>query len=297
MKLNLFNNKKLIGISVILFLIALFVALYFFVLYPKSNEVSMKEVELSTQEQILSTLQNKITSTNTNTFQNTVALQKMVPVKPLSQQLLLDIEKAEVVSGSFVVSMSFEDSEVEVPETEQQNAEETEAADGEVEEEEESIPLPTGVKKITVTLNVESPSYFEFEEFLRILEDSERITVVESIDFSANEEIIEMEQESTPLSYEVILSAFYMPTLTDLIEHLPKIATPEPANKKNPFSEFGDYSNSVSTKTEDPVKVETENSDEDPFSKEEEAENLNTENTPQTSSNTEDVDANNEGQY
>lgn len=261
------NNKVTIILSVLL-AIALFAALYIFILYPKQQEIPLKERELASQQQLLTALQGKITDTNSSTFQSTVELQKMVPVKPLSQQLLLDIEKAEVVSGSFVVNMVFADSEVtitDMPGNEQtrldERIEEDLNPDSEGNEPEEAIILPTGVKKISVTLAVESPSYFEFEKFISILENSERITVIENIDFTAGEEIIDYEQTDRPLSYQVRLSAFYMPTLSDLIDSLPKMESPEPANKKSPFTRFGD---TTSTKQEDETSsVDSDSSSED----------------------------------
>ncbi|BDG36959.1 hypothetical protein [Saccharococcus caldoxylosilyticus] len=40
-----------------------------------------------------------------------VALQKKIPVKPLTEQLLLDLEKAEVVSDSMITSISVSEGE------------------------------------------------------------------------------------------------------------------------------------------------------------------------------------------
>lgn len=287
MNIKLPTNNKVTIIATIFVLALLFASIFFFLLYPKMKEIPLKETELTSQEQILSVLQGKITNTNTNTFQSTVSLQKLVPVKPLSQQVLLDIEKAEVVSGSFVVNMVFEDGEVteentgqaeenvesteqtedaeqaeeETNTTEEQNStEETEETEETVEKK-ETIPLPTGVKKISITLNVESPSYFEFEKFISILEDSERITVLEAIDFTAGEEIIDYEQTDKPLSYQVKLSAFYMPSLSDLIDSLPKMETPEPAKKKNPFTKFGDYSKSSNTEAGSQANDSTKETD------------------------------------
>lgn len=275
MNMKLPNRKWLITGSVFL-IISLFAALFFFLLYPKIQQIPLKEQELSSQEQLLSALQGNITNTNSNTFNSTVNLQKMVPVKPLSQQLLLDIEKAEVVSGSFVANMAFDiDGEVtDLSSKEEGTEEETTPLEDRIEEDldpekaevgelKETIPLPTGVKKITVTLNVESPSYFELEEFIKILESSERITVIESIDFTAGEEIIDYEQTDKPLNYQVVLSAFYMPTLTDLIDSLPKMETPEPAEKKNPFSKFGDVSSSELKENSKTENSNTETSTED----------------------------------
>lgn len=271
MNIKLPKNEKLLILSTAILLIGLFAGIFFFVLYPKMQQVPIKETELKSQEQLLSALQSKITNTDSNTFQSTVSLQKLVPVKPLTEQLLLDIEKAEVVSGSFVVSMSFEDSEMTAEE--QQEAEEVETVEEQVDEQlnpdetteeeetKEPIPLPTGVNKITVTLNVESPSYFELEKFIGILESSERIIVIDSIDFTAGEEIIDVEQTDKPLSYQVILSAFYMPTLSDLIESLPKMERPEPANKKNPLSKFGEVTEGASKTTGESVNTSQNSSD------------------------------------
>lgn len=229
-------------------LLLLFAGIYLFVLFPKMEKIPQKEAELATQEQLLSVLQSKITGTNSNTFQSTVALQKMVPVKELSQQLLLDIEKAEVVSGSFVVNMNFDDGDVTFenePVEEDETTEEKMTAESNEdeepnEEETNTITLPNGVKKTIVTLNLESPGYFEFEKFISTLENSERITVVEALDFTAGEEIIELEQSEQPLRYQVKIAAFYMPALVDLIDQLPKMETPEPANKKTPLVKSGD---------------------------------------------------------
>lgn len=228
-------------------LLLLFAGIYLFVLFPKMEKIPQKESELSTQEQLLSVLQSKITGTNSNTFENTVALQKMVPVKELSQQLLLEIEKAEVVSRSFVVNMNFDDGDVSFehePVEESETAEENETGENEDEqsreEETNTITLPNGLKKTVVTLNVESPGYFEFEKFISILENSERITVVEALDFTAGEEIIELEQSEQPIRYQVKIAAFYLPSLVDLIDQLPKMETPEPANKKTPLVKSGD---------------------------------------------------------
>ncbi len=256
MSMKLSKGKWLI-IGTIFLLILLFVGIYFFVLYPKIGLIEQKETELKMQQQLLATLESKSVETNEHSFESTTTLQQLVPVKPLTEQLLLNIEKAETVSGSFVVSMSFADEEVTVEggaaaEGDQQVPEDIKAEQNKMDEnsaekgnEDEQIPvensLPTGVKKVTVTMDIESPTYFELETFIRTLETSSRITVVEAIDFTANEEIIETEQVDKPLSYQVTLAAFYMPTLTDLLDELPKMESPEPAKKKNPFSNFGDF--------------------------------------------------------
>ena len=264
MNIKLSNSKWGIP-GLILLLILLLVGAYFLLVYPKIGVIDRKESELNTQQQILATLESGIGKSNDTAMESTTTLQKQVPVKPLAQQLLLVIEKAEVVSNSFVSSMNFSDAEVtiEAPLEENEATDETNDVDNEALNEEadraetegqqentgEGEPqqpfLPQGIKKITISLNVESPSYYEMESFIHTLENNKRIMVIESIDFTANEEIIELEQVDKPLSYGVTVSAFYMPTLTDLIDGLPKVDSPEPAEKKNPFSNFADYTGSI----------------------------------------------------
>lgn len=265
------RKEKFITVTTIFVLILFFISVFYFILYPKLEKIPLKENELTTQEQILSTLQNKITDTNRTTFDSSVTLQKLVPVKSMSQQLLLDIEKAEIVSGSFVENMEFEDGEELEDNQESEDLESIATgkdAESETEDTGKSVSLPSGLKKITVTINVESPTYFEFEEFIGILENSERITIIESIDFTEeDEEVIEEGQSDLPLRYEIVLVAFYMPTLADLIDRLPKMEAPEPANKKNPLSNFGEYSGEEPSKSEAPIQngnsVESEQTGED----------------------------------
>lgn len=271
LKLKLSSNKWVIP-GLVFFLILIIVGVYFLFLYPKMGFIEQKEKELKMQQQLLKTLESNIGKSSETTSESTVALQKLVPVKPLAEQLLLNIEKAEVVSNSFVLSMDFSDAEVTIEEetpadgdrepgenngadikaqnekadtvgTEEQSAETPKDNTGK--KETQKLSLPQGVKKITISMNVESPNYFDLESFIRTLENSERIMVIESIDFTANEEIIEYEQVDKPISYQVTASAFYIPTLTDLMDQLPRIEGSEPAEKKNPFSNFGDYTGSI----------------------------------------------------
>jgi type IV pilus assembly protein PilO len=80
------------------------------------------------------------------------------------------------------------------------------------------------------------------EKFISTLESLNRIVVVESINYSGGQEITSLEKEpaADKLSYSLSVSAYYLPTLNDLIADLPKIDAPGPANKKNPLSAFTD---------------------------------------------------------
>ncbi|WNS74461.1 pilus assembly protein PilO [Bacillus sp. DTU_2020_1000418_1_SI_GHA_SEK_038] len=238
--MTLLSSKKgkLIGITGIILLILLFTGLYFLYIQPLKTTLANKQRELQTEEQLLSVIENQIKETGTDTFESTEALQKEIPVQPLVEQLLLDIEKAETVSGSLVSNMDFSDSELE-----EESAEETQETDdeetAEKADEKPSIPMPAGMKKTTVVLTVKSADYFSLEKFIQSLESETRTIIVENLQIYGQDEIISADQEKLAIETEITISAFYMPTLTDLIDQLPKMEVPNTSNKKNPFSMSG----------------------------------------------------------
>ncbi|MEH7504258.1 hypothetical protein V7152_19960 [Neobacillus drentensis] len=61
--------------------------------------------------QELSIIQNKLKQTSDQSIESTMELQKQVPVKRLLDQLLLDIEKAEIISDSNVIELKLTGSE------------------------------------------------------------------------------------------------------------------------------------------------------------------------------------------
>lgn len=262
---NLSRKEKILFFLLLFLVLAFAVGSYFFFIQPKKEELANKEQELETEQQLLATIESRLANIDSTMYTSTVQLQKEVPVKPLVEKLLLDIEKAEIVSESFVAAISIgEGTELTPEEMEGNNEEEAaegenaEGEDGSEEEQEDgsseekgereeaetdapeevTIPLPEGVEKITVELEVQSDNYFQFEKFIETLENNERITLIENITIEGQEEITSEEQEDEPLTYTVSLSIFYMPGLTDLIAEVPEIDAPEPSKKKNPFSTF-----------------------------------------------------------
>ena len=249
MSINLSKKEKLFIFVSTLLIIVLLVGGYYLILSPKKAQVAMKEKQLKSQEQILSVLQTQDTTTSTITTETATNLQKQVPVKPQTEQLLLDIEKAEVTSDSFVTDMQINDEEakaqtdLEKRVDSQLNGTSEQTKDSKTESNQKTENLmPEGLKKETVDLSIEASGYPELEKFISVLEQSERIIVVESIDFTQMTKPFQMIKRINFYTFEVKISAFYMPTLTDLIDQLPKLEAPEPAHKKNPFSYFGNYS-------------------------------------------------------
>ncbi len=100
--------------------------------------------------------------------------------------------------------------------------------------------LPNGMKRTAILLSGEAKTYFEMEKFLSELESLNRIVKIDQFKFTGREEIFTTEQSMEPLKFEVIISAFYYPSLMDLHKELPPLDIPEVSNKRNSTSEFSD---------------------------------------------------------
>jgi type IV pilus assembly protein PilO len=254
MKLRLSKIDKIILLVGILLLVLLIVFAQFIKLTPLKSDVSMRQQALKTEQKLLEVVtQNKVDDT-AKVVEDTRELQKKVPVKPLLEQFILDLEKAETISNSVISSMSFsKDAEVTIVTTETttentttdqstttaQEAPTTQEAAASTNQT-AAPPASNGLKKLSVSLSVESPTYEDLEKFIKTLESLERIVVVESISYSGGEEVTTLEQEKEPLAYSLTISAYYLPTLDDLVAEIPKIDAPAPAKKKNPLSSFSD---------------------------------------------------------
>ncbi|MBE4908148.1 type II secretion system protein M [Bacillus luteolus] len=219
-----------------LLILLLFVFLYFLLIKPLETEHDRLENDLKTEKQLLEVVQTRVAQMQNQTYESTIELQKRVPVKPILEQFLLDLEKAEVVSNSFISNMSFGETEVTPQNTleeyvDMNNNDET----AEEAQEQENAQFPAGLEKITVNLSVVAPDYFALEEFITTLESQKRITQIENLVFAGTEEITSIEQEINPIPFTLTVSTFYLPSLTDLVDDLPTLETPLPSNKRNPF--------------------------------------------------------------
>jgi type IV pilus assembly protein PilO len=249
-----FSKKELfIVIISMCLLVAFVIGSYFLYLSPKKEKLKTSETQLKTEEQLLASLQGKQAVNTAPTIESITELQKKVPVKQQLELLILDLEKAEVVSDSLITNMSFSDEDTgtttETPPAQeptdttnqsQQQSDDLTQTDANGNQKPAKTPLPTGIKKLTVTLSVKSSSYDKLIKFVETVENLNRLVVVESVTFSGGSELTSLEDEQEEFSYSLTCSAFYMPTLEDLQDSLPELRPPAPSNKTNPFSSFPD---------------------------------------------------------
>jgi type IV pilus assembly protein PilO len=258
-----FSKRQLVFLFALLIIIsAFFAVLYLYTLKPLYIRIDELSATVATEKQLLEATQAQVAKQQTDITESVVELQKKVPVKPLVEQLLLDLEKAEVVSDSFIQSMVFnEAAEMNTP-SEQQGTENepnqqatannanTQATENESkpttteqtqqpQQQAQSSPaLPSGLKKVSVQLTVQSPSYYHLERFLETLEGLTRIVSVEALSFTGNPELTSIDTEVKPLTYSLTVSAFYHPGLANLQDQVPPLDVPPPSEKRNPLTEL-----------------------------------------------------------
>ncbi|MCL6585638.1 MAG: pilus assembly protein PilO [Anoxybacillus sp.] len=245
MTVQIGKREAMVLLMMVFVVSALFAFLYFYMLKPLHLRVAELKTTVANEQKLVTTLQAQTTKQQTDIIDSAVELQKRVPVKPLVEQLLLDLEKAEVVSDSFISNMSFnEEAGMNAPQqaaaqtTEQNGKAQQSASTSTMQQNQASITLPAGLKKVTVQLTVQSPSYYQLERFLQTLEELPRIVSVESLSFTGNPELTSVESTVHPLTYSLTVSAFYHPGLASLQNQVPPLDVPPPSDKQNPLTEL-----------------------------------------------------------
>lgn len=220
-----FSKRQLLVFVLMLTVLgATIIGLYFYLLYPRYQQMEELNRTVASEKKMLAATKAEIAKQQSGLPESVVELQKRVPVKPLTEQLLLDFKKAEVVSDSIISSMNFQEGE-NVTANPQEKSEQSPSAP------------PDGLKKVTAQLTVQSPSYYQLERFLQTLENLDRIVSIESLSFTGNPELTSVDAEVNPLTYSVTVSAFYYPKLAKLQNMLPQIDVPPPSKKRNPLTE------------------------------------------------------------
>ncbi|OAT84401.1 hypothetical protein A6P54_03700 [Bacillus sp. MKU004] len=231
MNINLTKKQWSILISAAVIGMLILAGVNYFVLQPAEKRLQYKKEELGIQVKLQQAVEAKVDSIEDNETLDSSSLQQKIPVEPSTEGIILDLEKAEMISGSTIQSINFEKTDGALATAE---GEESAAAP------ETGDQLPSLLKMVQMTMTIESPGYFEMEAFLEEIENLERIVEINGIYFQGGQELKEnMEGYSEEaLTFELTASAFYIPELEDLKEGLPKIQSPPPSLKKNPFPQF-----------------------------------------------------------
>ncbi|MDQ0269985.1 hypothetical protein [Cytobacillus purgationiresistens] len=231
---QLSKKEKYTILFSILFVSIMFVSVYFFYLKPLKVVLANHELELASEEKRLNIIfeQKTLSSEKPYIAESTKKMQGQLPVQTLMDHFLLEIDRAETVSGSFVKS-------IEMGNVESSDEGQIDINTEEVPGKSEPLALAEGLEKTTMTMQVEAPDYFTWEMFVAALQSSERLTMINRIEFKDEVETESFEQ-GTSIQYDMTVSIFHMPELVDLEEELPKLHNSSPAKKRNPFYQLPD---------------------------------------------------------
>ncbi|MEK3764358.1 potassium transporter [Solibacillus sp. FSL K6-4121] len=221
------SSKNGTLLLVIAFAMALLFALYTFVIKPKQEEaqsirteINYMRTEISTLEQNLGDNQSQYSETDVNEF----ALRKKVPSDREIDTLILSIEEIEYVTGSQIRSIEFNNYDALVSDSAIQNPsvdEEQESLDGlldDLESTEEEAPvstiavetLPPSLKLVTFIIGVTSPNDVNLLNFIKEIEQLERVMHIDRVEFELSGEEAElMADEPDAVTAEVQVTTFY----------------------------------------------------------------------------------------
>ncbi|GAA0333991.1 hypothetical protein GCM10008967_25940 [Bacillus carboniphilus] len=203
--MNATNIAKLTLLSFIILALLLFSG-YQFVALPIEKEIQSleSEIEMETKRyQSLEVLENKPEDPGEIKLNQ---LKAQLPTNPLLDQLILDLEKAELASNTLILNMSFGVASLEQP-AEDSATDQTEETDST--ETSTTTSFPNGVEKLTVSMSVQAPSHNHLELFLKELEEMERIIQVENLAFSGGEG--QTNETNSTVVFSIQISAFYYP--------------------------------------------------------------------------------------
>ncbi|WP_062355442.1 hypothetical protein [Bacillus kwashiorkori] len=237
---NFIQEKKsaVLFITTILFL--LLGVVYIYVIKPLNDDISISETKVKTIETDIRILEAQLVKAPTSQEENTMLLERQMPLARNIDEILLSLQEVELVSGSQIQSISFNtydgtlsnseelirndestnvgeaDEEATDDETNEQGRESDLSSNGEetneapVSELADDINKPENVKLLTISLSVESPDFAHFQKFLKEIENLQRINRVEQVTFSkpAEQELLSEEYEET-ISFSLTITTFY----------------------------------------------------------------------------------------
>ncbi|KGR84822.1 hypothetical protein [Lysinibacillus odysseyi] len=217
--------------------LAILFALYYYVVLPKQDEAEAKQNEVNTLHSDISTMKEQlalIEEGGNSSVHNEFAIRKKLPASREIDQLLLSFEEIEYVSNSRIVGISFNNYDDLVSASglaDPNAASETEETSGEASaggtvdesaaketDKQEEVPistmsveaLPANLKLITFQIDIESPDDEELQQFIREIEQMERVMHIDTIEYSLpGEEDMLTEEGSTITSASIQVTTFY----------------------------------------------------------------------------------------
>ncbi|OIJ18374.1 hypothetical protein BKP45_12420 [Anaerobacillus alkalidiazotrophicus] len=220
-----FTKKKLITlITGIVLVFISYLGCYFYLIYPKLTIIDQVTHQLETEKQILLTLEKSLLKEEDH-IEETTELQRQLPVEPLMDQLLLDFQRVEALSNSYIISMTI-DQDSTVHSVVQEDVEENL---------ENSFDTIEGIVVMNVSVTVNAKMYEDLFQFLVEIDRLPRIVSIDNISFIGAQETEIIHDPQEYLEFFVTVSTFYYPDLYELSDEVPKVIHPNPSEKQSPL--------------------------------------------------------------
>lgn len=235
------NSGPLLATALVM---ALLFAVYYYVILPKQDEAEAKQSAVNSLNSEISTMKEQIAlveEENNSAVGNEFAIRKKLPASREIDQLLLSLEEVEYISNSRIVGVSFnnyddlvsasglggteEEGSVEgtmdgstADETVDGMTDDSESDESVDSEQAETVPvstmsaeaLPTNLKLITFQIDIESPDDERLQQFIKEIEQLERIMHIDAIEYALpGEEALLEEEASTSVSANIQVTTFY----------------------------------------------------------------------------------------
>ena len=224
--MNRVSSSKNSTVLVIILIAVVLFAVYYYVVKPKKDEVVTMENTVVNLQSEITDLEANIVSTKVkleDKTSNDFALRKKVPQSRNMMELLQSIEEVEFISESRILSISFNNYDTLVAESELQDPNEPDSSEdegsaSEQQTETENMPvstiakesLPAELKMVTFSMEIESPNKSKLEQFIKEIEALERVMHVDNIEFSLPGEENEIAEDSSEVvSATIQVTTFY----------------------------------------------------------------------------------------
>jgi type IV pilus assembly protein PilO len=248
MGMAIMQKRNVVLVSVLVLVVIALALSYWMIVGSAQTALNQTRVQLSQEKKLLAVMEGNIKKQQ-DELQSTQSLQRKLPVSPLIDQYLLELEKVEALSGSQLHNIGIGEAKDLVPlQQEQGSAASSNSSTGQTGQTDSGSQAQAqsqtqtqaaaahpafAIKQLTFSLDVSSPKYEDMLEFLKQLEGLQRISSIDSLSFTGNPETPGVHPSA--MDYTVTVSTFYMTGMDELKSGLPWTEYPKPAGKKNPL--------------------------------------------------------------
>lgn len=222
---NLFKENARIFSLLLVLLFVLLIVVYFVFVNPQSKQLKAAKQNVSNLESEIAALEASRNQSKDSLDSDTLLLEKKVPITPELEDLLLTFQEIELVSGSRIENIEFSyDGELPEKNTGSEESKDNQSNENsensndanKTNENDDSQPAGTSesskpefLKVITAKMDVLSPDYDSFQEFLQELEKRERIMRVDKLKFEKPAEKDLLDGSGETITFTIEATTFY----------------------------------------------------------------------------------------